>query len=86
MITKENLSRHELIGLDAEVVDSQNKASIGIKGKVIDEMQKSLLIREGTPKRVFKDGTKFRFTLPNKTEVELDGKTVIGRPWERIKN
>lgn len=44
-ITKKNLRQHELIGLYAEVVDASNKASIGLKGKVVDETQKMLTLQ-----------------------------------------
>ena len=86
MRTKENIHRHELIGLNAKVVDSRVKANVGIKGIIIDETQKSLIIRDDKQKRVMKDAVKLELTLPNKSKVELDGKKILGRPWERVKN
>jgi len=89
-ITKKNLRQHELIGLRAEVVDAHNEASIGSKGKIVDETQKTLALQTkdqhtSTPfKRVFKKGSKFKVTLPDEKEVELDGDDIAFRPWERI--
>ena len=85
VITKRNVRRHELIGLNVSVTSSKNKADAGIKGKIINETQKSLVIRQdSTPKRVFKSNVKLEVKLP-KEKVELDGNDIVGRPWERIK-
>ena len=45
MINQNNILRHELIGLNAEVSKSLNPLKIGIKGKVMDETQQTLTIR-----------------------------------------
>ncbi len=82
MITEENVARHELIGLMAEVVEARNKSAVGIHGLIIDET-KNILEIEG--KRVFKAGSLFRLTLPDKTQVKIEGEKIEGRPWERIK-
>jgi ribonuclease P protein subunit POP4 len=86
MITKKNLKQHELIGLHAEVVGAQNKANVGLKGKVVNETQKTLVIRDASTllKRVFKRGSAFKVTLPDGKEVELNGDEIAFRPWERI--
>jgi len=90
-ITKKNLKQHELIGLHAEVIDASNKASIGLKGNIVNETQKMLVFDSGdnqyaSPllKRVFKRGSAFKVTLPDKKEVELNGDDIAFRPWERI--
>jgi len=83
-ITQKNLKQHELIGLQVEVVAALNEASVGLKGKVVDETQKTLVIRDAsTLKRVFKKGTTFKFKLPDE-EVEVEGDEIAFRPWERI--
>jgi len=85
-ITPTNLVRHELIGLTAKIVKARNPQNIGIQGKVVNETQKTLVIEsEGKEKRVFKNTITLRFTLPSKKIVEVDGKLLVGRPWERIK-
>ena len=89
-ITKKNLRQHELIGLQAEVIDASNKANIGLKGTVVNETQKTLTLQtenqkaQTLSKRVFKRGSKFKVKLPDEKEVELDGDEIAFRPWERI--
>lgn len=79
------MGRHELIGLRVSVQASKNPANVGISGKIIDETQKSIVIRvEGAAKRIMKDGAAFEVELPNGEKVRLDGKAIAMRPWERI--
>jgi ribonuclease P protein subunit POP4 len=40
-----NIVLHELIGLDAEVIDCRDRSQIGIKGKVINETKNLLYLR-----------------------------------------
>lgn len=40
-----NLEKGELIGLNIEVIKSNNKANIGIKGKVIDETKNMVIVK-----------------------------------------
>ncbi len=85
MVTKTNILKHELIGLDIEVVEANNKSMIGLKGKVVDETRNILVIetKNGEKKILKKD-------LKIKTEVEgekiiITGKKLVGRPEDRIK-
>lgn len=80
-ITPENLPRHELLGLRAEVIDSSDESQIGISGEVTGET-KSMLAIDG--KNVEKKTCTFLFTLPDGTQVELDGRLIDERPEERI--
>lgn len=85
MRTPENLLRHEIIGLDVEVVDSNNKRNIGINGQVVDETQHTIVIEQNNKeKRLFKKPIKLIFTLGSK-KVEVQGALLEGRPWDRIK-
>ncbi len=79
-INVNNVVRHELIGLTAEVVKSRNSA--GLKGKIVDESYKTLVING---KRVFKDAVTITLTLPDKEKVEVEGNLLVARPWDRIK-
>ncbi len=81
-ITPQNVLRHELIGLTAEVVKSRNKSNAGLKGKIADESYKTLVVGR---KRVFKDAVTITLTLPSKQKVEVDGGLLVARPWDRIK-
>jgi len=86
MITAENLVRHELIGLKAEVVSSANKSQAGAKGIVTGETRQTLTIETGNGERSFaKDQCVFRFTLPSGEKVKVDGKILVSRPEDRIK-
>lgn len=80
-ITPENLPKHELIGLKAEVVDSSDESLVGIQGEVLDETQSLLLIEN---KQVEKKNCVFRFKLPDGQDVKLDGNLINKRPEERV--
>ncbi len=84
MRTAKNILRHELIGLECEVVHARNKSQVGIRGKVADETMKTLIIKNSGKKRVQKKGTVFRLMLGGK-KVDLDGNFIIARPEDRIK-
>ena len=85
-ITPENIVKHELIGLKAEIVDAKNKANTGIKGKIVNETHHTLDIETTKgDKKLFKKNITFRVRLPSKQVVEIDGKTIEAKPWDRIK-
>jgi len=85
-IKPNNIVRHELIGLKVKIVRAKNAQNIGIHGKVVNETNKTLVIEsKGREKRIFKSQTTLQITLPNKKVVEVDGKLLAGRPWDRIK-
>jgi len=85
-ITKQNLMRHELIGLKARVENSSDPTLLGIHGTIIDETRDMLVIEqaEGT-KTVLKGSSKFMFTLPGGEEVEVEGVKLVGRTEERVR-
>jgi ribonuclease P protein subunit POP4 len=85
MITPENLVRHELIGLLAEVVESTNSSMVGISGRVIDETRNTFLIetRSGD-KRVPKSCNCFLFTLSKGLKVKAVGSVLVSQPENRI--
>ena len=78
--------QQELIGLKAKVVRSSHPGYVGIEGKVLDETRNTILILHKNKKKiVIKNTAVFNFTTPDGTIVEIDGKTIIGRPQDRIK-
>lgn len=81
MRTMRNILRHELIGLHCEVISSKNKSHVGIKGKIIDETMKTIVING---KRVPKQNTTFRIKL-NEKKINIDGNHLLSRPEDRIK-
>lgn len=85
-ITRQNFLRHEWIGLEVEIVDSTDPTLRGRKGKVIDETKNTLIIDTGRKTiRVPKNIVTLKFLLPD-GEVVVEGKRIVMRPEERIKN
>jgi ribonuclease P protein subunit POP4 len=81
-----NITKHELIGLDAKVVSSKNKDVVGVQGKVTDETRETIkLTTPNGEKTIIKNQSKFQFALPNGETVEVNGELLIGRPEIRIK-
>ena len=95
-ISPNNLIHHELIGLEVEVVDSNNPYQIGIKGKVTDETRNILKIDVdgGHVRMVPKSHTDFIFTIPAgnggrylpdaRTRVKVKGTLILSQPENRI--
>lgn len=85
-ITKRNVLRHELIGLDVTVSNSSDPTLISICGKIIDETRNMLVIKQaGGSTLVPKTTSTLLLTLPSGEEVEVDGARLVGRPEERVK-
>lgn len=84
MITEENLVMHELIGLDAKVVESTNKEIVGFEGKIIDETKFmfSLKTKNGI-KNLPKENSMWKFNFGNKESV-VNGNLLSKRPSERL--
>ncbi len=80
-----DILRHELIGLDIEIVKAKNKALGGIKGKIIYETKNLLHVetKKGI-KKIIKDQIIIRLRFKGKM-LEINGKLLVGRPEERIK-
>ena len=81
----EDITRHELIGLEARVVRSTNESQVGIGGKVVDESRNMLTIEsDGKEVSVPKEGSVFSFALDG-SRVRIDGHVLVGRPEDRIR-
>lgn len=67
MMAPETLVRHEIVGLDVEVIDAPNADLVGVAGRVVDETEQTVLVSkdDGTDEvaQVPKAGTTFRFAL-----------------------
>ena len=78
--------QQELIGLDAKVVRSSHPGYVGVSGRVLDETRNTItILHENKKKIIIKSTAVFHFTMPDGTIVEIDGKTIIGRPEDRVK-
>lgn len=81
----EDVTKYEIIGLNAEIADSKNKADVGIKGKIVDETKNTIIIEnDGKKKRVFKNNIILNLEVNNK-KIRIEGRLLFGRPKERIK-
>lgn len=80
----DNILRHELIGLETEVLEDSNMVNIHLRGKVVDETMRTLVIRGKRTHRIAKKDAIFKFILDGKA-VKVKGKALIGRPENRVK-
>lgn len=79
-ITPENLPKHELIGLNAEVIKSTDQSLEGLKGEVMDETKSMLRIDD---KWVEKKNCTFIFEISSGQKVSVKGQLINKRPEER---
>ena len=85
-IRPDNILIHEIVGLPVEIISSLNRSHVGIKGKVIDETMKMLIIDTNKGiKKIEKKVAVFLFQLPSGIKVKVDGKYLVGRPEDRLK-
>ncbi len=85
-ITKKNITQHELIGLEAQVVSSSDPTLLGTYGKIIDETKDMLVIEQAAgAKIVAKSGSSFEIKLQDGQKVAVEGDKLVGRPEERVK-
>ena len=85
--TRENLARHEWIGLAARVERSADPSLEGASGRVVDETQRTVTLErpDGREMKFPKAGTRAVFTLPGGAEVALELGELAFRPQDRVK-
>ena len=67
-----------------EVLNDSNTSNTKLRGKVVDETMKTIVIQSAGLKRVAKKDATFKFSLDG-IAVKVEGKTLIGRPEDRVK-
>ncbi len=78
------LVKHELIGLQVEVISASDPTLVGLKGRIVDETRNTLTIEgSGRERMIPKRGSVFRFEVGGKVDVE--GERILFRPEDRIK-
>jgi RNase P/RNase MRP subunit p29 len=82
IIDEKNIEMHELIGLDARIIDSGNKSEIGIHGRIVVE-SKNMVNIDG--KKVLKKDIKIEVIVNNEKMI-VDGNNLLKGPIERIKS
>ena len=84
MITADNISRHEFIGLNTQIINSSNQEVIGLNGTIINETKSMFTINtEKGLKNIPKSTSDWKFLVANK-EMIVKGSKIAKRPLERI--
>jgi len=84
MITADNITSHEFIGLHTEIIKSTNPQVIGLNGRIIDETKSMFRINtENGIKSVAKSTNSWKFSIEN-NDVIVDGSKITKRPFDRI--
>ena len=83
-VTVQNITSHELVGLDTKIVHSTNPQIIGLNGRITDETRSMFIIdTDDGPKSIPKSGNDWRFNIQDDIIV-VDGSKIIKRPYDRI--
>jgi len=81
-----DIIRYEFIGTTAQITHSNHSGYLGLNGQVIGETKNIFtLASKGKAKSIIKNSAVFHFTFNDGTNVEIDGKILIGRPEDRLK-
>lgn len=84
MITADNITSHEFIGLHTEIVKSTNPQVIGLNGRIINETKSMFTINtEKGTKSIAKSINNWKFSIENK-DVIVEGSKITKRPFDRI--
>lgn len=85
MITPQNILRHEIIGLKAEVVQATHP-EYKCNGSITDETRNTITIETKNGKKILPKNCIFlKIKLPDGAVVKIDGKLLVARPEDRIK-
>jgi ribonuclease P protein subunit POP4 len=84
MITADNITSHEFIGMNTEIVQSTNPQVIGLNGRIIYETKSMFTIntKNGT-KSIAKSTNNWKFSIEGK-DIVVDGSKITKRPYDRI--
>ncbi len=88
MITTDNITSHEFIGLNTEIIHSANPQVIGLNGKIIDETKSMFIINTAKGvKSIAKSTSNWKFSIAKEGEEEdviVKGSKISKRPWDRL--
>lgn len=86
-ICRKNILAHELIGLQAKVIDSKDENKKGLHGRIVDETKHTLKLEEvnGKEKVLPKKEIVLEVEFLNGEKVEVNGKDLIGKAEDRVK-
>ena len=84
MITPDNITTHELIGMHTEVLNSSNSQIIGLNGRIVDETKSMIIINTANGmKSIPKSNNDLKFTIDNK-DIVVNGSKITKRSFERL--
>jgi len=84
MITEQNILLHELVGLEAKVIESTNKDVVGIHGTILDETKSMLILdtKKGI-KKIHKAYSEWKFSSTF-NEIIVQGDKITKRSHDRL--
>lgn len=84
-ITLDNVTAHELIGMEGKIIESKDPSLTNIYGKIVYETRNMLFINTNTKTRMIpKNAVKLSVKLPDGTQCIINGVDLVGRPEERM--
>ncbi len=84
MITIDNITSHEFIGLHTEITKSTNSQIVGLNGRIINETKSMFTINtEKGVKSIAKSQNSWKFSIEDK-DVIVEGTKIAKRPFDRI--
>ena len=84
MITVDNITSHEFIGLDTEIIQSSNPQIIGLNGRIVNETKSMFTINtKNGMKSIAKSDNTWKFSIEDK-DIEVSGSKITKRPFDRI--
>lgn len=84
-VTSQNVIAHELIGIDAKIVESRDPTLEKVSGKIVYETKNMLMLNANNKmKMVPKKVVKLALELPDNSECLVNGSDLVGRPEDRI--
>jgi ribonuclease P protein subunit POP4 len=85
MITGENILAHEIIGLNAKIVESSDPTIKGLEGTIVFETKNTISIRSGDRiRQIAKSAAKTIEIHAQTGACFISGPTLIARPEDRI--
>ena len=84
MITADNITSHEFIGLNTMIVESTNPQVIGLNGRIINETKSMFTINtQNGIKSIAKGTNNWKFSIDGK-DIVVIGSKITKRPFDRI--
>jgi len=84
MITADNITSHEFIGLNTEIVESTNQQVIGLNGRIENETKSMFTINtENGMRSIAKSTSNWKFSIDD-SDVIVEGSKIAKRPFDRI--